>query len=265
MRNVAFFITHKTLGIDHAEMTLASLGLQQTDKQLDVLYLYNTHEDELDNKALVALCLKHGVDRIVKEIKIFPYDNQTHKALAADIFVITEYCRATYAEQDRILLLKSDIVLSVNYLDDILSLPEGDVYFVAPFVCAKARVTDAAILEYAKRHEFIRSDDITFFVEDEHNSPANDFNDRDGVDVMDEDILFTSCTVNTDFSCHFITNWLTRRLNLQVQSWGGVKFHALLNYYTTTNRSFAIHKYHGIESENRTGDREGPVKDWLNS
>ena len=185
--------------------------------------------------------------------------------MGADIGAICEFARVNYSPDDRILLLKSDCVLSKNYLEDILNLPEDDVFFTAPFICAKARVSDEEIEEYSKRDTVVFSDDITFFVEDGTNSPNNDFNNRPGVNVTDEQIKFTSCYVIGDFSCHFITNRLTRRLDIGIQSWGGVKFYALAGYHVGSDRSFVIHKFHGIESENREGDREGPVKEWLAS
>lgn len=54
-------------------------------------------------------------------------------------------------------------------------------------------------------------------------------------------------------------------IDIQHQSWGGVKFYKLRNFYIGTDRSFVIHKYHDIKSENRSTDREGPVESWLRS
>jgi hypothetical protein len=267
MKNIAFFITHKTLSYEHAEATIRSLGFQEIrdEAKLDVLYVYNTHQDELSNASIEALLEKHNVQRVCKEIKVFNYDPATPKALAADIAAVMGYAQEVYDSSDRVLLLKSDCVLSKNFLDDILHLPAGDMYFVAPFICAKARVSDEEIFEYAQRDQVVFSDDITFFVEDQTNSTDNDFSNRPGVDVTDEDIRFTCCYVISDFSCHLITASLASRLNLQIQSWGGAKFHALTEYHHGTNRSFVIHKFHDIISENRSTDREGPVKDWLAS
>ena len=111
----------------------------------------------------------------------------------------------------------------------------------------------------------MESDDITFFVEDQTRSSNNDFTRRNGVKVTDESIRFTSCYVITDFSCHFISVNLLEKINIEFSSWGGAKFFELTPYFHGTDRCFVIHKYHGIISENRSTDREGPVREWLNS
>lgn len=268
MKKVVFFITHKTLGEDHARMTFLSMDNQiiSTDKKFDFLYLYNTHQDELSNDFLVDLFHKHNLKRMFSGLRIFNYDPNTNKSLGADTHTITEYFRNAYEPNDRILLLKSDCVLSKNYFDDILNLDESkEVYFVAPFICAKERINNTEIIEYSLRESYVPSDDITFFVEDQTNSSNNDFNNRPDVKVTDEKIKFTSCYVITDFSCHFITNSLTKLITIQYQTWGGAKFYNLVPHFTGTNRSFVIHKFHSIISENRSTDREGPVKDWLSS
>lgn len=268
MKKIVFFITHKTLSEEHANATFWSLSNQVVTKpeKFDYFYIYNTHQDELSNFFLIELFEKYDLNRFFKEIRIFNYDNNTPKALGADIGNIANYVSKYYSPEDRILLLKSDCVLSKNYFDDLLNIEENkEVYFVAPFICAKERITDEEIFEYAKRDKFVASDDITFFVEDQTNSSNNDFKNRPGINVTDEQIKFTSCYVIGDFSCHYLTASLLPKMIVQLQSWGGVKFYNLTSYFVGTNRSFVIHKYHSIISENRQSDREGPVKDWLSS
>ena len=265
MRKIAFFITHATLTYEHARATLYSLSKQTTDLKFDRLYVYNTHEEELSNSTILELCSEFNIGRLFNDITVFPYDPQTHKSLGADIGTISEYCRQTYDMTDRVLFLKSDCVLSKNYFADLHACGDGTIYFTAPFVCAKARLTDEDIFEYSDRDAFVRSDDITFFVEDQTGSLDNDFNNRPEVSVTDNDIRYTSCYVITDFSCHYMSVSLTSLLNIQHQSWGGVKLHSLVPYFIGTDRSFTIHKFHGVISENRNSDREGPVVEWLNS
>jgi len=266
MKNIIFFMTHKTLTLDHAKATFYSISKQNTDKKFDILYLYNTHQDEISNDVLLNLYSEYGLDRFIKEVKIFDYNPFTPKTLGNDLDSIIKYCVETYENQDRILFLKSDIVLSKNYFDDALNVPNGQlVYYTSPFICAKARISDAEIFEYADRDTYIQSDDITFFVEDQYGSPNNDFNNRPGVSITDEQIKFTSCYVIFNFTCHMISVELLKSVNLDCSSWGGATFTALYQNFVGTNRSFAIHKFHGIISENRATDREGPVKDWLYS
>lgn len=267
MKNIVFFITHKTLTKDHAEMTFYSMSKQivNTEKKFDKLYLYNTHQNELSNYHLLMLYDTFKLNRFFNEVCVFNYNDETPKSLGADVLEISNYMKNNYDCDDRVLLLKSDCVLSVNYFDEILSIPEKTVYFVAPFICAKERISNNEIIEYSNRNEYIESDDITFFVEDQTHSSNNDFTRRKDVRVTDDSIRFTSCYVITDFSCHFISVNLLEKISIEFRSWGGAKFFELTPYFHGTDRCFVIHKYHGIISENRPTDREGPVREWLNS
>jgi len=266
MKNVLYWITHKTLDRDCAIASFCGLANQKSKAKFDEFIIYNTHEEELPNKDLLDLYEKYNLgDRFVNG-SIFPYNKNTHKSLGGDIHAIREHALSTLDKNDRVLIMKSDSVLSVNYFDDVLNnLPRKDVYFVAPWVCAKKRVTDEEILYYSHRDKFIRSDDITFFVEDQYQSNNNDFYQRPNVKVTDEKIKFTSCYVIRDFSCHFLSVGLLPFIKISQQSWGGVNFGNLTPHFIATDRSFVVHKFHDIVSENRESDREGPVKDWLDS
>jgi hypothetical protein len=263
--NTLFFITHRTLGEEHADMVFRSISMQVTDRKFDRMIIYNSHPQELSNEHLVSLFRRHGLGRVISDVSVFDYDDRTSKSLGMDIHCIRGYCRATMNPNDRVLLLKSDCCLSRNYFDVILKIEEPRlVHFVAPFVCAKKRVGDIDILKYLSRDSFIRSDEITFFVEDSHQSKDNDFHKRLEL-ITDRSILYTACTVTRDFSCHFISVELMNLIGIREQSWGGCNFSALDPYLLQSDRCFVVHKYHDIQSENRIGDREGPVKDWLNS
>lgn len=269
MRNIVFFITHKTLPLGHADAVFNSLSKQvvRDDVKFDVMYFYNTHSDELSNESLLELYEKYDLKRLFKEdVKIFPYDNNTHKSVGGDVDAISRYAEANYAPDDRYLMLKSDSIPSKNYFDDILHLEaDKEVYFVAPFINAKERVTDDEIFEYAARDQYIQSDDITFFVEDTDHGAPNDFKTRPGVTVTDPQIKFTSCYVVHDFSAHFLSVSLAKHISINMQSWGGVSFRSLMPQLIKTDRSFVVHKYHDIVSENRPTDREGPAPIWLRS
>lgn len=268
MKTVVFFITHKTLGFEHACATLGSIAKQSLvpEKKFDKFYIYNTHSEELSNQTIEELYYKLKLDRFFNELTVFDYHPSTHKSLGADVNNICSYMKNHYQAQDRFLLLKSDCVLSKNYFNDLIGLPESQpVYFVAPWICAKERISDQEIFQYSQRDNFVRSDKITFFVEDQTNSENNDFYNRPGVQVTDEEIKFTSCCVITDFSCHYLSVQLIPQISINFQSWGGVNFGRLRQYYIGTEKSFVIHKFHNIMSENRFSDREGPVAQWLSS
>lgn len=136
------------------------------------------------------------------------------------------------------------------------------IHFVAPFVCAKKRVDDDKIAQYLLRESFIRSDDMTFFVEDSSQSSDNDFNRRAQL-ITDKDILFTACTVTRDFSCHFISVALLDDIMIATQSWGGCNFTNLTSNLIQSDKCFVVHKYHDIISSNRISSREGPVEGWF--
>lgn len=267
MKRVVFFITHTTLSENHADMTLGSFARQTASDMFDSLYIYNSHEHELSNETIFAIIDKYELRSRFKIIEVFPYDPHTPKTLGSDLMRIKRFCIDNFEGEDRVLIIKSDTVLSVNFFDDILNvIPQtGPVYYVAPFICAKRRVSDEIIIEYSKRTKFIRSDDITFFVEDQHQSNDNDFHNRPNISVEDESILFTSCYVIRDFSCHYLSVSLLDHIQLREISWGGAWFSGLTPYFVGTDRAFVIHKYHNIISQNRTTEREGPVEHWLTS
>jgi len=268
MKNIVFFITHKTLMSEHANATFYGMSKQvmRDDKMFDVLYIYNTHADELPNDVLLDMYNDYDLGRYFKEVRVFNYDNDTSKSLGGDVSAIRDYMIANYAPEDRYLMLKSDCVLSKNYFDEILHLPQDrPVYFVAPFICAKERISDTEIFEYSERDKVVFSDDITFFVEDQNHTEESDFKNRPGVNVTDYKIKFTSCYVIRDFSVHFLSVGLAHLMEIHIYTWGGLNFWRLVPWFIETDRCFVIHKYHGVISENRQTDREGPVLSWLKS
>lgn len=266
MKHISFFNTHKTLGHEHCDLVFKSIAGQTTKQKFDKLYIYNSHEHELPNESIFVLYMMYGLDRFFDEVEIFPYDKSTDKSLGGDVEAIKNYCAQKYADNDRVLIHKSDCLLSANYFDDIFNLPPSiPIYFTAPFFCAKKRVPNDEILEYVKRKTCTFSDEETFFVENRYRNIDNDFHKRPGITVTDQQIKYTSCTVIRDFSCHLISNCLMPRLNIRKSSWGGVDLSALEPFYVGTERSFVMHKFHDIVSENRATDREGLVVDWLNS
>lgn len=268
MKRLLFFITHATLSLQHAEMTFKSISKQANVQQkFDKFYLYNTHENELSNNDLIGLFEYYGLYNFFNELCIFEYNLNTPKSLGADIDTIKKYCECNYDANDKILILKSDCYLSKNYFNDLFEfdMKNEDCYFTAPFIVSKARIPENEIIKYGDREAFVKSDDITFFVEDERNSSDNDFFNRKDIDVTDDRIRFISCTVQGDFSCHYVPIKLLKDLIISYDSWGGVKFYRIQHLCRSTKNSFVIHQYHDIISDNRSNDREGPVKDWMNS
>lgn len=264
MKNIIFFITHKTLSFEHAIATFTSLSNQNSKIKFDKIYIYNTHPEEISNVDIQNLFYEKRLNDKINEIAIFEYDNSTPKNLGGDLTAIKNYVVENYHENDRILILKSDILLSKNYFETVLNLPEGDILFTSPFVCAKQRVKDEEMFEYITREKFIRSDTITFYVEGTDAEEHTDFNTRDNI-ITDNIIKFFSCNVKDDFSCHFLNVNVLCRVTIKCQDWGGVNFNSLRCYVKNSDNCFTLHKYHSIVSDNRSNDREGPVELWLRS
>jgi hypothetical protein len=222
IRYILFFITHKTLTLENCALTFYSISNQNVsdNQKIDKLYIYNTHSDELPNDDIVYLYYKYQLNKKCNQYEIFNYNNISRKTLATDVSIISEYCINTYDSNDRILILKSDCLLSVNYFNEIFSIPKTvkEVYFTSPFICAKKRISNNEICEYINRPSYIQSDDVTFFVEDTFHSNDNDFHNRKSVSIYDSNIHFFSCCVINDFSVHLISVCLLHKLLLQEQS-----------------------------------------------
>lgn len=263
MKYVLFFITHATLTSEHAELTFTSISHQDKLCIFDKIYIYNTHKHELSNDTIDELYTKYNLNSFFKEKIVFNYDEASNKSLGHDVETIANYCKATYCPDDRILFLKSDCLLSKNYFKELFNLQPRPVFFTAPFVCAKKRISNDEIIEYTLRETCVRSDEITFFVEDYNQSDNNDFHTRPGTNVTDNAIRFTCCYVIRDWSCHCISVSLLHLLSISKQSWGGVNLSNLIPYFAESENCFVVHKYHNIVSNNRNNSREGSVESWL--
>jgi hypothetical protein len=258
--NIIFFITHTTLNIEHANLVFKSLSKQKNPIKFDKIYIYNSHQHELPNSVLIDEYKKHNID-FINEIREFNY-KETSKTLGSDIIQIRNYCLSNYKSSDKVLILKSDILVSKNLFNDFTNIQSQSFIFTPPFICAKKRVSNDIIFDYLNRDKFIKSDDITFFVEDENNSNDNDFYNRT-IDITNQQILFFSTTGKSDFSCHYLTLDNLDKISISIQEWGGCNFNQLRSKWLSTDNGFTVHKYHRVLSENCNKDRQGPVETWL--
>lgn len=258
-----FFITHRTLGISHAEMCLKHLSLSKNPISFDKMYIYNSHSDELRNEDLLQLCESFNLKRFISEIEVFPYDISTGKTLGDDVSAIKNYL-CEYPQDTQILLLKSDICVSTNLLNDFMKV-ESNFVFTPAFITAKEKVTDIQIDEYLQRELVILSDDVTYFLENETQSLDNDIRNRPRESPLDSKFNFISCTTKRDFSCHYLTLNMLNLIDIASKSWGGVNLQPTSNYWVGSNRGFTVHKYHNIVSENRTEPRQGPIEEIFKS
>lgn len=264
MKNIAIFITHSTLGFDHADMCIEHFGKGKDPIIFDHIFIYNSHEHELSNDIIIKLFEKHKIDRICKEISIFPYEESTPKTLGHDCVSIFNFLLNKYSLTDRVLILKSDIMVSTLFLNELKTVQDilqPTFILTPPFITAKKRVTDEMIREYCLRENIVLSDDRTFFDEDSEGRET-DHNKRD---PMSKEIEFISCTGKIDFSCHYMSLNISLLMTVHGKTWGGVNFESCKNYWVGTEKSFTVHKYHSIVSENRHEEREGPIEKYFKS
>jgi hypothetical protein len=261
---VIIFITHATLTFQHAKMTFMSLANSKNPINFDEMVIYNTHQDELSNSELLKLYESFNIS-FIKKVNLFDYDDNTHKSLGADLKVLQDYCQSVYDNNTKILLLKSDCLLSVNFINELSKFENynKDFIFVAPLINAKKSVNDDELEAYIKNEYAILSSENTFFMEDENRTNDNDFRNRPGVLPGDDCIKYISCTVKRDWSCHYLTNNMFNQVNLKQQDWGGSSFNHLKEYWIGAYMSFVVHKYHSIVSKNRKEERPGEWGEWL--
>jgi hypothetical protein len=260
--NIIFFITHATLTLDHAVETFASISRSINPMIFDMLWIYNTHQHELDSIEIIRLYNVYSLSNIIKDIRYFPDTYPDQKKLTHDINTIKNFCNKMYSQSDRFLILKSDIILSTNLLNDLTKMGAISSFVLSPpFVVAKKRVHIDDIVQYSKRPFFIPSDNETFFNENEDGSNDNDHRNRPNIKPTDSSIKFISCTVKSDFSCHYLTLDCLNNLVIHIDNtWGGVNFSRLKDRWFGTNRGFTIHQYHDIVSNNRPAPREGSIE-----
>jgi hypothetical protein len=260
---IIFFITHHTLTLDHAQMTVASLRNSIDPITFDRLYIYNTHQEEISNEVIRDLLTDLP---FVSDIREFPQElYPSGKSLVCDVRTIVDFCFRNYQLTDSVLLLKSDCLLSVNFLNDLKKLDRLSSYvFTAPFIVAKKRVTNEELLQYSQRKLAILSDEETFFNENESVTPENDHRDRVGEKATDFKIKYISCTCKRDFSCHYMTvdNLLTIATR-QGANWGGCWLENSRSKWIGSSRAFTLHKYHSIVSDARPNPREGTIEEYM--
>lgn len=267
---VVFFIVHKTLEERHVIASLESIARQsyKANNMIDRFVIYNSNQKELSNDIIFNAINNLNISQYLNEVISFPYNPNCEKNLGSDISDIRKWSETHLNFRDVVMLFKADIILSKHYFRDLFQVfsKRFIFYFVTPFVLSKSRVSLPEIVKYSMRDNFISSDEITFFSESSDSSIPNDFESNAGrKDIYDENIEFISCTVKWDFSCHAFSVPLFKYVRIQYKSWGGINFFNLIPYFVNPVGSFTIHHYHGIISENRNDDREGPVKTWLDS
>lgn len=263
---IIIFITHATLTYQHASMTFMSLANSKDPVEFDEMVIYNTHQHELSNDVLLKLYESYNIP-FIKTIRLFDYDESTPKSLGGDLEAIRTFCTEQYRQNDHILLLKSDMLLSINLLNEINKFPleSDDFVFTPVLVNAKKSVTDKELCEYIKLPYPVLSAEDTFYMEDEDRSIDNDFRNRPGVTPGNNCIKYISCRVKRDWSCHYLPVKSLMMIHLENKTWGGSSFQPVSHLWVGSYKSFTVHRYHGITSVNRDSERPGEWGEWLAS
>ena len=256
-------MTHATLEAEHAEMCIKALSASVDPVPFDRMIIYNTHQHELSNEYILSLCNDLP---FIDTIDLFEYDPSTPKTLAGDINAIREYCVKTFAETDHILLLKSDMLLSQSYLNELSKFDDIKTFlFIAPLFNAKRSVPDDELFEFTRTNSIALSSEESFFMEDENHSNENHFRDRCGATPADPKIKYLSCTGKADWSCPYFSMDIFPQIVTIQKDWGGWNAERVRQHWFGAYKSFTVHKFHGIESVNRIGDRPGDYGKWLNN
>lgn len=259
MNNAAIFWTHATLGHRHAAMSLAALG--QYGTTFPSVYIYNTHADELPNDDITDVLVKNRLSLS----GIIPYDEFSPKTVSYDLMNIDKFVSKMKDVPERVLVLKSDYVLSSGLDLALRKLPSNNFIWTLPIMNAKEFVTDNEIVTRAKG-EFCISDSVTYYRGSDLFQPMGEVGA-----TMDTDpsIRFISHNVKRDLNCHVFSGDVFGRLGFGAEelsaTWGGpagMFCRAMESgiQFPDERGAFAIHVFHDIVSKNRVGDRGDPRK-----
>lgn len=266
LKKVIFFVTHATLTFRHAEMCLQALSESINPPHFDQLIIYNSHQDELSNDQILMLFSRYKLYRFIKSVQCFNYDTKTPKTLGGDINQIRDWCLANLSPRDRVLILKSDILVSSEYLNETQKTDHLDkTLFIPVLYNAKKSVSDNELMELCKKNYVIQSGKEFFFMENETSSPENDLRNRMSTFNLPE-VKYLVCSGKRDWSCPYITVNLLPQVITEQKIWGGWSAIQLQPWWIGGYKSFIVHKWHGIISVNNPGyERPGEYGQWLNS
>lgn len=229
MKNILFFITHKTLNIDHnVEMCLNYLSRSYDPLRFDEMYICNSYQEELSNDSILKLTTKYNINSICKNIKIFPYDTIDYNSIFS--YLIDNY----YLHDDRILLLKSDIMVSINFLNELKTIQNNldEKFILTPiFIDPKENLTNKEI------RNIISSDEIVFNEKTKNISP------------------FSSVF------CHYfsiLTIWEMNIIEID-----DINFLNCKDYWMCTNYSFVIHKSHSSCKNNEEKESDTLIEEYF--
>jgi len=276
--NNCIFTTHATLNKIHAENSLRSLLINQSEDIVwDWFIIYNTHPHEIPNEWLENKIKELDVNGYIKNLAIFPYDSlNCPKTLTQDtinqfgVLVENELCTP-----GKTLLLKSDYCLSTNFNKVFKNHRDINSIWSLPIYNAKSKVSQLDIDKLCKLEKFDYIAPETYF----RGGTNHPFTPGTREDTWQEassngeldthpSIKFVGSNVQTDYNVHVFTNDIIplcyqiakKALDPKI-TWGSTHglFYTAFDYAgierSTEIGSFGVHMYHTIISENHKTER----------
>jgi hypothetical protein len=266
--NIIYFITHKTLTKENARMSLLSLKNQNFDFHWNALCIYNSHQEDINNSEI-----KNIIDQFGLKYDLIDFLSETNtKTLAQDIHHISCHAKKNVSDNDKILLLKSDYYLSVNFNKSINSILDNNFIFSLPIYNAKEWVLSDDIIKKSLEIDFKYVDNETYYRGSDIFEPKEEFGLHLNIKDTDDKIKFVSHCVKGDFNCHVLDGCAIKNLNIEKNdmeaSWGGMgnSINSLREFrvkFLNNLDCFAIHMFHDIISKNRKEVRKDDRKNFL--
>jgi hypothetical protein len=273
--NTCIFTTHTTLDLEHARYSLESLlALQEESITWDKFVIYNTHEKELPNEKLLELIKEYDTENYIQDLLIFPYDPQANKKnLLQDIrnWYDIGLSLELPKHSGKVLWLKSDYCVSTNFNRVFKEHPSKQFMWSLPILNAKQKIKHSQILDKLKLSEFTPVDFETYYRggDNPNNDIPNEELSPNGEMDYHPTINYVSHNYVHDFNLHVLSNdsiELGRHIAYHPQvfdmnsTWGGPHnlFYGLKQngvHFSGEVRTYGIHMFHEIISENRDKDR----------
>jgi hypothetical protein len=266
IQRVIVFIIHQTLGKEHVDMCLEALSKNTNGLKFDSFFIYNTNTEEVPNDYVIERYLNLNLDVLIGEIEILTFEKES-TTLSEDTILIGQFLLQNYRPEDRVLLLKADILLSRGYLSELKKTDSLDkeIFYVAPLYNAKKSVSNQELMKMIDSDVVIRSSPEVFFTENETHSVETDFRDRMLPDFeavcTDSEIKYLASTGKRDWSCPYLSIGLFKTVNIHQKDWGGWNAENNRVHFLGAYRSFIVHKYHPL----RSGVRPGSYGKWIES
>lgn len=284
---ICYFNTHATLDKKHADICFNSLANQSVDYKFDIMYIYNTHPQELPNNTLLNLIDKYRLRHHFDKIEIL--SKSDGKTLGQDMLYLTSHCKEI--NPSRVLMLKSDYGVSHNFMKGLELIDASTVeqfIFTAPTANAKEFVEKPEIMEYLTRQEFVPSDKITWYFGSDYEDSLGTHEFRYLKDVWHGDpedlgialrnhakptdprVRFVAHSVRSDFNCHYFDGKTFSEIDFQgsnpertwnLSFWGIQAAQRIQNIpFVDTPGAFVVHLFHSIVGPNREDPREDDNK-----